>query len=86
MVNSGRNLNKQMGPKYPLLHLYQVSLQLVHWFCRRFLKGFYQIWAWQPCDPDSLNKLSFHYVDGQTTEAKGGGGGGVGGVLECYSK
>ena len=29
---------------------------------RRFLKGFYHIWAWQPswsCDPDAANKLSF---------------------------
>ena len=29
---------------------------------RRFLKGFYHIWAWRPswsCDPDAANKLSF---------------------------
>ena len=29
---------------------------------RRFLKGFYNIWAWQPswsCDLDSMNKFSF---------------------------
>ena len=32
------------------------------WFLRRFLKGFYRIWAWRPswsCDPDAPNKLSF---------------------------
>ena len=29
---------------------------------RRFLKGFYHIWAWQPswsCDPDAANKILF---------------------------
>ena len=29
---------------------------------RRFLKGFYNIWAWRPsrsCDPDVANKLLF---------------------------
>ena len=28
---------------------------------RRFLKGFYHIWAWSSlsCDPDAANKLSF---------------------------
>ena len=29
---------------------------------RRFLKGFYHIWAWPAswsCDPDAANKLSF---------------------------
>ena len=29
---------------------------------RRFLKGFYHIWAWRPswsCDPDAANKISF---------------------------
>ena len=32
------------------------------WFWRRFLKGFYHIWAWWPSwshDPDPGNKLSF---------------------------
>ena len=41
-----------MGPR---------SLALWFWR-RRFLKGFYHIWAWRPswsCDPDAPNKLSF---------------------------
>ena len=37
---------------------------------RRFLKGFYRIWAWRPswsCDPDAPNKLSFPlHKDGST--------------------
>ena len=41
---------------------YQVSWKSVHRFGRRrFLKGFYHIWAWRPCwscDPDAANKLS----------------------------
>ena len=41
---------------------YQVSWKSVHWFQRRFLKGFHHILAWRPswsCDPDAANKISF---------------------------
>ena len=41
---------------------YQVARSSAFWFWRRFLKGFYHIWAWRPswsCDQDHLNKLSF---------------------------
>ena len=42
---------------------YQVSWKLARRFWRRrFLKGFYHIWAWRPswsCDPDAANKISF---------------------------
>ena len=41
----------------------EVPRALTFWFWRRrFLKGFYHIWAWRPswsCDQDHLNKLSF---------------------------
>ena len=42
--------------------IYQVPRSSAFWFLRRFLKGFYHIWAWRPswsCDQDHLNKLSF---------------------------
>ena len=35
----------------------QVSLKSIHRFWRRFLKGFYHIWAWRPfwsCDLDNI--------------------------------
>ena len=41
---------------------YKVSRSLTFWFWRRFLKGFYHIWEWQPfwsCDLESMNNLSF---------------------------
>ena len=42
---------------------YQVSWKSACWFWRRrFLKGFYHIWAGWPswsCDPEATNKLSF---------------------------
>ena len=42
---------------------YQVLWKSSHRFWkRRFLKGFYHIWAWQPswlCDQNPVNKLSF---------------------------
>ena len=41
---------------------YQAPRSLDFWFWRRFLKGFYRIWAWRPswsCDQDLLNKLLF---------------------------
>ena len=41
---------------------YQVLWKSTHQFWRRFLKGFYHIWAWQPsiwCDQDPVNKLPF---------------------------
>ena len=42
---------------------YQVQRSSAFWFWRRrFLKGFYHIWAWRPswkCDQDHLNKLLF---------------------------
>ena len=42
---------------------YQIPRSSAFWFWRRrFLKGFYHIWAWRPywsCDQDHLNKLSF---------------------------
>ena len=40
---------------------HQSPRSLALWF-RRFLKGFYHIWAWWPswsCEPDCPNKLSF---------------------------
>ena len=52
----------KMQPSGNLLSFYAVST-LALWFRRRrFLKGFYHIWAWRPswsCDPDAPNKLSF---------------------------
>ena len=39
----------------------QVSKQSAHWFQRRFLEGFYQIWSWWPswsCDWIYRNKFS----------------------------
>ena len=51
-----------VGPRVPNV-TYQATRSLALWFWRRrFLKGFYHIWAWQPswsCDPDPINKLSF---------------------------
>ena len=39
-----------------------VEISACRFWRRRFLKGFYHIWAWRPswsCDPDAANKLSF---------------------------
>ena len=51
-----------VGPRVPNA-VYQVSRSSAFLFWRRrFLKGFYHIWAWQPtwsCDQDHLNQLSF---------------------------
>ena len=56
------HLNKLCRPHIPDA-TYQVPRSLTFWFWRRrFLKGFYHIWAWRPswsCDQDHLNKLSF---------------------------
>ena len=56
------HLNKLGRPHIPDA-TYQVPRSSAFWFWRRrFLKGFYHIWAWQPswsCDQDHLNKLSF---------------------------
>ena len=50
------------GPPSPQ-HYIPSTRSLALWFWRRrFLKGFYHIWAWWPswsCDPHPLNKLSF---------------------------
>ena len=50
------------GPRVPNA-TYQATRSLALWFWRRrFLKGFYPIWAWWPpwsCDPDPVNKISF---------------------------
>ena len=55
-------LNKLGRPHIPDAS-YQVPRSSAFWFWRRrFLKGFYHIWAWRPswsCDQDHLNKLSF---------------------------
>ena len=44
---------------------YQVPMSSAFWFwSRKFLKGFYHIWAWRQswsCHQDHLNKLSFSY-------------------------
>ena len=57
-------LNKLGRPRIPDA-TYQVLRSRVFWFWRRrFLKGFYHIWAWRPswsCDQGHLNKLSFPY-------------------------
>ena len=56
------HLNKLGRPHIPDA-TYQVPRSSAFWFWRRrFLKGFYHIWAWRPswsCDQDHLNKLSF---------------------------
>ena len=55
-------MNKLGRPNTPNA-TYQVPRSSAFWFWRkRFLKGFYHIWAWRPswsCDQDHLNKLSF---------------------------
>ena len=55
-------LNKLGRPHIPDA-TYQVPRSSAFWFWRRrFLKGFYHIWAGRPswsCDQDHLNKLSF---------------------------
>ena len=55
-------LNKLGKPHIPDT-TYQVSRSLaLRFWRRRFLKGFYHIWAWRPswsCDQEHLNKLSF---------------------------
>ena len=55
-------MNKLGRPHIPNA-TYQVPRSSAFWFWRRrFLKGFYHIWAWPPswsCDQDRLNKLSF---------------------------
>ena len=54
-------MNKLGRPHNPNA-TYQVPKSSAFWFWRRFLKGFYHIWAWRPscsCDQDHLNKLSF---------------------------
>ena len=59
------HLNKLGRPHIPNT-TYQVSRSLAFWFwSRRFLKGFYHIWAWRPswsCDQNILNKfwLTYH--------------------------
>ena len=41
----------------------QVSLKSVHWFLRRrFLKGFYHIWAWRPSWSCDLDYLYTHWL------------------------
>ena len=41
----------------------QVSLKSVHWFLRRrFLKGFYHIWAWRPSWSYDLDYLYTHWL------------------------
>ena len=40
----------------------QVSLKSVHWFRRRFLKGFYHIWAWRPSWSCDLDYLYTHWL------------------------
>ena len=51
-----------LGPKASNA-TYQAIRSMALWFWRRrFLKGFYHIWAWRPswsCDPDPANKLLF---------------------------
>ena len=51
---------------------YQVWWKSVHKFWkRRFLKGFYHIWAWLPswsCDPNSANKFWFPLSIGGFTQ------------------
>ena len=52
-----------VGPTSPMLHTNPRSPAF--WFWRRFLKGFYHIWAWQPswsCDQNILYKfwLTYH--------------------------
>ena len=59
----GHHLNKLRWAGIPDA-TYQVSWKSARRFQRRrrFLKGFYHIWAWRPswsCDPDAANKLSF---------------------------
>ena len=58
----GHHLNKLWWAVVPDA-TYQVSWKSAWRFWRRrFLKGFYHIWAWQPswsCDSDAANKLSF---------------------------
>ena len=52
-------LNK-LGSSHIPNGTYQVPRSSIIWFWRRFLKGFYHIWAWWPswsCDQDNLNKL-----------------------------
>ena len=61
-ILAGALLNKLGRPHIPNA-TYQVprSLALGFWR-RRFLKGFYHIWAWRPswsCDQEHLNKLLF---------------------------
>ena len=55
-------MNK-LGRPYIPSATYEVPRSLAFWFWRRrFLKGFYQIWAWRPSwsrDQEHLNKLSF---------------------------
>ena len=59
------HLNKLGRPHIPNA-TYQVSRSLAFWFWRkRFLKGFYHIWAWWPslsCDQNILYKfwLTYH--------------------------
>ena len=56
------HLNK-LGRPYIPNDTYQVQRSSAFWFLRRrFLNGFYHIWARRPswsCDQDHLNKLSF---------------------------
>ena len=55
-------MNKLGRPHIPDA-TYQVPRSSAFWFWRRrFLKGFYHIWAWRPswsCDQEHFNKLSF---------------------------
>ena len=55
----GHHLNKLWWAGVPDATC-QVSWKSACWFQRRrFLKGFYHIWAWRPswsCDPDAVNK------------------------------
>ena len=59
--SQGHQLNKLWWAGVP--DAKQVSWKSARRFWRRrFLKGFYHIWAWRPswsCDPDAANKLSF---------------------------
>ena len=62
MSLQGHHLNKLWWAGVPDA-TYQVSWKSAcRFWRRRFLKGFYHIWAWRPswsCDPDAANKLSF---------------------------
>ena len=48
-----------------------VLWKIVHWYQRRFLKGFYHIWAWRPscsCDLQYFSRIHFYVPESLLTK------------------